>query len=209
MAVRRGAATDPNQLWLNLGDRPERPPPTAVHGDSVFFAIRPDPETALRAEEFTGGLQRRYGLPGTPRPARVLHMSLIGLGDYQRLSRDVIATARHAASTVRRIPFVVALDRVRNFNRTEGYTIVLDGDDGVVGFLALYQALGKAMEDVGLKLDRRAEVTPHLTLHYSDRSVPEAVLDEPIAWTVREFVLVRSRYGNTRHDCLDRWPLRE
>jgi 2'-5' RNA ligase len=31
---------------------------------------------------------------------------------------------------------------------------------------------------------------------------------EPVAWTVRELVLVHSFLGETRHEVLGRWPLR-
>lgn len=50
--------------------------------------------------------------------------------------------------------------------------------------------------------------TPHVTLLYDDRSVaPQAI--EPIAWTVREFVLVHSLLGRTEHRILGRWSLND
>jgi 2'-5' RNA ligase len=57
-------------------------------------------------------------------------------------------------------------------------------------------------------LRRRARsFTPHMTLLYDARSV-EARAIEPVAWTVREFVLVHSRWGRTQHILLGHWPLR-
>jgi len=49
--------------------------------------------------------------------------------------------------------------------------------------------------------------TPHVTLLYDGRVVTERLV-EPIRWTVREFVLVRSLLGKTRHIVIGRWPLR-
>jgi 2'-5' RNA ligase len=48
--------------------------------------------------------------------------------------------------------------------------------------------------------------TPHLTLLYDNRYV-EGRDVEPIAWSVREFVLIHSVLGKTRHIHLGRWPL--
>jgi 2'-5' RNA ligase len=46
-----------------------------------------------------------------------------------------------------------------------------------------------------------------MTLLYDDRSVAEQAV-ETIGWTAREFVLVHSLLGQTRHIPLGRWPLR-
>jgi len=45
--------------------------------------------------------------------------------------------------------------------------------------------------------------TPHVTLLYDARDVEEYPI-EPIGWTVKEFVLIRSSNG---HEHLVRWPL--
>jgi 2'-5' RNA ligase len=45
--------------------------------------------------------------------------------------------------------------------------------------------------------------TPHVTLLYDARDVDEYPI-EPIGWTVKEFVLIRSLNG---HEHLVRWPL--
>ena len=208
MSLRRRAAAHPDQLRFDLGDgaaQPARPP---SDGDSVFFAIQPDPDTATRAEELARAQQCRHGLAGKLRPARVLHVSLVALGNYEALSRDAIAAACKAASTVQVSRFVVALDHLRNFNNAEGYAVVLAGDDGVVGLMALYDALDAAMKAVWPKRKGRSDIKPHMTLLYSPRMVPEVILDEPVTWTAREFVLVRSRNGQTRYERLGCWPLR-
>jgi 2'-5' RNA ligase len=49
--------------------------------------------------------------------------------------------------------------------------------------------------------------TLHVTLLYDKRVVDEQPI-EPISWTVREFVLVRSLHGQTRHTDVARWQLR-
>jgi len=63
------------------------------------------------------------------------------------------------------------------------------------------------MEDAGFSVNGvKSSYTPHVTLLYdSQRVVQQAV--ETVAWTVREFVLVHSLLGQTRHIALMRWSL--
>ena len=48
--------------------------------------------------------------------------------------------------------------------------------------------------------------TPHLTLLWADRCV-EAYPIAPITWTVRDFVLVLSLPGQSRHIHVGHWQL--
>lgn len=208
MAGRRRADAHPDQLRFDLGDGSKPQGLLDVEGDSVFFAIHPTPNTARHVEGLAGAYQRRYGVPGNLRPARVQHISLIGFGKYENLRREVFLAADYAASRVRAAPFLVAFNRLTNFVQKDGHAAVLRGDEGVFGAHALYKALGAALTGAGFELDARGEFTPHMTLLYGPEEVPEEILEEPVAWTVQEFVLVRSRYGQTRHEVLGRWPLR-
>jgi 2'-5' RNA ligase len=85
--------------------------------------------------------------------------------------------------------------------------LVLLGDDGLVGVRALQQALDLAMAQIGLGHGVREHYTPHLTLLYDGCHVAARPI-EPITWTAREFVLVRSLIGQSRHEVLARLPLR-
>jgi 2'-5' RNA ligase len=55
----------------------------------------------------------------------------------------------------------------------------------------------------GLRRVANSNFTPHVTLLYDARGVEEYPI-APLAWTVTEFVLIRSLGG---HECLARWPL--
>jgi 2'-5' RNA ligase len=69
-----------------------------------------------------------------------------------------------------------------------------------------YRLLAAEMRKAGLGqwIDKR--FTPHMTLSYGRCSL-DAQATEPVAWTVRELVLVHSFIGQTRHEVLGRWPL--
>jgi 2'-5' RNA ligase len=55
----------------------------------------------------------------------------------------------------------------------------------------------------GMRRLATTNFTPHVTLLYDARDVDEFPV-EPIGWTVKEFVLIRSLNG---HEHLVRWPL--
>jgi RNA 2',3'-cyclic 3'-phosphodiesterase len=207
VATRRRAAADPRQLWLDFDDTPREPLSSTL--DSVFFAIRPDLATAARMAEHAEELRHRHGLRGRRRPTEILHVSLLGLGKYEELSGEFIRRAKQAASTIQLARFVVALDRVMSFGQQDNHPFVLRGEEGVVGLVALRQALCAAMAAAGLKLRVPSLFMPHLTLLYDRKLVPEMFLDEPLSWTVSDFVLVHSRHGKSNYENLGTWPLQD
>jgi len=136
-----------------------------------------------------------------------LHVTLHHLGDYSGLPQDLVDTAMKAAAAVAQPPFEIAFDRVGSFRRPRNLPLVLRGGDGLAGVTAFQQVLGVAMTQAGLARWVEMRFTPHMTLLYDDRTVEEQPI-EPIRWTVREFALVHSLLGQTRHIPLGRWMLR-
>ena len=80
---------------------------------------------------------------------------------------------------------------------------VLIGEKGLRRLQSFRQTLGAALTRRGLRRLANTNFTPHVTLLYDARGVDEYPV-EPIGWTVREFVLIRSLNG---HEHLVRWPL--
>ena len=79
------------------------------------------------------------------------------------------------------------------------------GNEALHGFHA---GLARELRQVGLARWTRGNFEPHVTLAY-DRKVVPAEPVEPIAWRAREFVLVHSLLGQTRHVRLANWRLAE
>lgn len=176
--------------------------------DRLFFAIFPDADTIERIERFGPGLCKSVGLKGKILAAERFHISLHHIGDFVGLSQDILTIAAKAAGAVssQMSPFETALDRATSFiGRPGHHPFVLCGSDGVAALTAFHQTLGAEMERAGLRLGI-SHYTPHLTLLYGDRLVAEQII-EPVAWTVREFVLVRSLLGQGRYEALARWNL--
>jgi RNA 2',3'-cyclic 3'-phosphodiesterase len=177
--------------------------------DGLFFAIFPDARTASRIEQTAQRICARDPLAITPFALERYHVTLHHLGKYAGgLPQAMVARAIRAAATVNVQPFAVAFDRAENFR---GRPLVLRADEGVLALMAFRHALGAALERAGFAARTRAPFTPHVTLAYphpshAHRRVVER-FDDAIRWTVREFVLVHSLLGRTRHIALARWKL--
>jgi RNA 2',3'-cyclic 3'-phosphodiesterase len=191
------------QSSLLFGEKPPRRRPT----DRLFLAIVPHAHAAAQAAAVAARLSVEHGLKGNSLPPERLHASLHHVGDYPDLPRHIIRAVHDIASRVALRPFVLAFDRVISFRGMPGHRpLVLTGGDGVAGLLALQQIAGPMMAQAGLGQEMRA-FTPHMTLQYGDALAVEQEI-EPIAWTVREFVLVHSLLGRSKHIPIARFPLR-
>jgi 2'-5' RNA ligase len=187
--------------------------PAPERDNRFYFAVQPDTKTATGIEQLTWRLRSEHGLQGNPVDAGRLHVSLLPLGAHPGVPHALVALASQAASTLVLPPFAVSFDRVLSFSgksRTPSkHAFVLCGGDGSAGLLVLYRALAVAMQEFGLLRTIASSFTPHVTLLYDQQSVAERTI-EPVAWTVREFVLVHSRIRHRRpYELLDRWVLHD
>ncbi len=153
-------------------------------------------------------LRRKHGLTGRSIAAERLHITLHFIDDYAGLPPRIIALVSEAVASVAIPPFDLMLDRARSFcdNRPRNRPFVLIPSEVNSALSALQRAVGAAMTKAHLGKPAARHFTPHLTLLYDDRCVEEHPI-EPIAWTSREFVLVHSLIGRTRHVLLAQWPL--
>jgi RNA 2',3'-cyclic 3'-phosphodiesterase len=174
--------------------------------NAVFFAVHPDPHSAQQLGRLTWSLHDNHKLKGRPRPDRCFHVSLHGLGDYAELPRAAVAAISRGVSAIAMPPFAVAFDRVTNFGRGRKRALVMVGEDGVAGLRMLRQKLVTGLREIGFARRNETRYEPHMTLLYYKGEIPDQPVEE-IRWTVREFVLVRSLYGQSRHLVLARWPL--
>lgn len=197
-------------------DAPRQPPsqPTLggiadpVPGDRLFFAVFPDAAAAERIAALAASLRAEHGLHGRPVREDRLHVTLFHLGDFHGLPEGLLGEARDAAAQVAMAPFEIRFDSASSFTgRPRNHPFVLRGGDaGTAGVAALHAALGGRLGTTRLGKSLKPGFVPHVTLLYDDRVVePQAI--EPIAWTVRELVLVHSLIGRTEHRVLDRWRL--
>lgn len=169
--------------------------------DRLFFAVRPDLETAARIAERTMRWRADHGLTGKPLKPEHLHVTLFHVGDDDTPPpAELIDALTKRAAAVTMPAFRVEFDRVMSFG---GGAFVLGGDDRLIGLHILQQRLSDAL-DASPGPARRFE--PHVTLLRDVRRIAEQPI-EPISWTAREVVLVHSLLGQTIHRDLVRLPL--
>jgi 2'-5' RNA ligase len=188
------------EFYRDLPARPKRP-------ERLFFALCPDPETALCVEQFGRRFLDQKHWKGTPLKTKRLHVSLHHVGDYRRLQTQVLYAAKRAAAAVSMRPFAVTLRFIKSVEPINGrprqpLVLLAEGD----ALLELHNILSVAMKKNGLRAAEHFTPPPHMTLSYGRGMIPEQAI-EPICFAVNEFVLIHSELWLTRYHVLGRWPL--
>lgn len=172
--------------------------------DNLFFALLPDAATADRVEKLSSAWRRQAGIK--VRPRATWHVTLFHVGNFAGVPESTVALARSAADTLCARPFEITLARQANFGGAAGNRagVLLPGESPAL--TAFQAALRQCMLKAGFTQGRSAaKFSPHLTLAYGPALPAQAI--DPIVWEVREFALVHSIQGQTRHVVLGRWPL--
>ena len=180
----------------------------ASQKDRIFFACLPGAGTAARIHGLAETLKREQGFTGTLILPEHLHVTLFHLGDWQVLPHEIVEIAKRAAAEVLVPAFAVTFARVESFNNRTGiYPFVLTGEAS--RWSALRNALGGALKKNGLggAVHLEDPFKPHVTL-LRDQIRAKPLSIDPIVWAVRDFVLIHSLLGQTKHVHLGRWPLR-
>ncbi|MBS0291079.1 MAG: 2'-5' RNA ligase family protein [Proteobacteria bacterium] len=178
----------------------------------LFFALLPDTVAQLAASDLAQSLIARHDLQAQVRTPR-LHATLLSLGWEAQLSERHLAWARAAAARVRASSFDLRFDHVLSFPRAphaKRPCVLCAPAEPQACFRHLYEALHAALwsQVPDLQgLPPAPHVTPHMTLCYSRRAVPEQVV-APLGWTVNRFVLLHNRRGSSGpYELLGEWPL--
>lgn len=177
---------------------------------NFFLALRPPAEKLQRVSQWARMECRRRRFTSGARPSDVFHVTLFPLGrfgEHEEVADRILDIATDAISGFSHSPFDLTFDRVMSFGGSHASRAqVLTGGTGVGQLMVFHQALGRVLAGAGLSMFTRAKFTPHLTFAYDPRViVPHAIT--PIAWTVREFFLIHSVIGETRHMVVRRWNL--
>ncbi|HSD38645.1 MAG TPA: 2'-5' RNA ligase family protein [Rhodocyclaceae bacterium] len=177
-----------------------------VFTDSLFYALLPDAESAGQIVDLARRLRADHRLKGAAIPSERLHVTLAFLGAFAGLPKAVVSSAIVAGERFEGAPFDVSFDRVQKFGHDKR-AVVLRGSEDATAVDEFQRRLVETMRYQGLKPAGPTGFTAHLTLLYDEGGVAEEHV-APVSWTVREFVLVHSLIGQSRHEILGRWPLR-
>jgi RNA 2',3'-cyclic 3'-phosphodiesterase len=170
----------------------------------LLFGIWPDTHAAESLTRLIARLCNDGIMSGRPVETHRLHATLHHLGDFvDQIPPSLMPAAGEAAATVKWLPFEVVFDRIGG---TKGQ-FLLRPSDGSVALRHFRQTLSTALIKAGLRRYIDPAFAPHVTLSYDFSDAPGMSI-EPIAWTVREFILVESLLGQHRHIERGRWPIR-
>jgi RNA 2',3'-cyclic 3'-phosphodiesterase len=172
----------------------------------VFFALWPDTAAASRLHALARQLHARLG--GRLMREDTLHATLAFIGD---IAPERMADLRVAADAVRAPAFRLAFDVAACWRHNH---IVYLGMRRIPEALhGLQSDLAARLREAGFPLEARA-FSPHITLlrkaECSGMCVErENPATEPVAWSVRDFVLVKSSISanGSRYVQIGRWPL--
>ena len=176
----------------------------AVH--RLFVALRPDAGAARQLVRISRSL-REAGILGkhVVDPSR-WHITLHFLGDFRGYPEELAGRLVDASRRFSYRRFEISLDLVSTFAKRKPPLVVLCPDTAqqvVREFRRAY--LEQVLAPQGIVAERR--FVPHLTLGYRQQPLPKPVPVGPLAWVVREFMLVNSHVGRAHHEVIGRWPL--
>ncbi|WP_255682914.1 RNA 2',3'-cyclic phosphodiesterase [Dyella sp. 2HG41-7] len=183
------------------------PPPTPKEIHRLFFALMPDLATRIVFRDVSVFMQQQHPelRARWVKPER-FHATLNFLGDYPVFPQDVVDKASDAAARVHAESFVWTLDYVASFRGREP-PCVLRSTHVPDLLLALWRTMHEALAKADLHLRVERQFTPHVTLAYARRALPDATSLTPIEWSVDRFVLIHNIVGKGSYRILGSWPL--
>lgn len=177
----------------------------------VFFALWPGPDVRARLHRETQRLHRLLG--GKLTHPDTLHLTLVFVGDVENSRLRELADA---AVRVKCPAFAVVFDREACWRHN--HIAHLGVARPPEALFELVEQLSSNLKAAEICFDRRP-YKPHITLirkadcarfsSRGDETSNENPALEPIRWSARDFVLVRSslRPGGARYEQLGHWPL--
>lgn len=173
-----------------------RAPRTLTH--NLFFALRPAAEERERIADLIASLR----IGGVPVRLDRLHITTLSLMIGGVLPDGLAAEAAEIAASIRMPPFRVIFDRLVGGSRSA----LLLPSEPLEALRMFRERLGFALMRAGIGFARTGRFTPHMTLVYGGQPMPEIEI-EPISWIVKEFALIDSFIGETRHVEVELWQL--
>jgi 2'-5' RNA ligase len=172
----------------------------------LFLATLPPPDMSAQIKGLGDVVIPARRLKGRPIARERLHATLAPFRENPFSLGEMVTRARAAAARVRARPFSVRFEWTQSFRNSKGrYPFVLSGGDGLAPLRAFQQHLAEQLYRSGIDVEFSA--VPHVTLVWADSCVDEEAPIAPLEWTVRDFVLIASPQGQSRHIPLSRWAL--
>jgi len=182
-----------------------------LDGVNMFFAVLPDEDAKAEIIRIGERFVKSHRLGGSSVDIERLHVTLTPIGKPDRLRQPLEGALLAAAEEVQVNAFRITLEsamRFSNAGKDGRFPFVLCGDTTTTeAALKLRKALAEAQYKQGLLVPGVSSYLPHVTLLYGQglEAIEQPI--PPISWMAREFVLIRSFFGQSKHEVMGRWPL--
>ena len=179
-------------------------------GTHFFFALKPDDKATAEIARIGERFRKTHRLIGSPVDPDAFHLTLVDVGRPERLRQSVESALVAAAEAIHINGFEISLDSAVRLSASKdgNFPFVFCADNTSSGLaMKLRVALAEAQRNVGLQVLGVSNYMPHVTLLRGNAidAVEESM--PPIRWNADEFVLIRSFFGQSRHEIIGRWPL--
>lgn len=132
-----------------------------------------------------------------------LHITTLALLWYGTIPYGLADKAADVAAGLCACPFAVKFERLVAAAKS---SLLIPGEP--LEALRLFrERLESALINAGLDARPGRRFSPHITVAYRPTARFDVELPEAIIWPVRDFVLIDSFVGETRHVEVGRWPL--
>lgn len=167
----------------------------------LFFALWPEEDLRRQLHRHCKSLLRNAG--GRPVPVENLHITLAFLGNVDAQQQRCIEAM---ADKIICPTFDLQLDRVGHWSRSR--VLWLGSTHTPEALATLVAELHAGATACGLKMEARP-YHAHLTLKRKLARAPQVLDFQPLHWSVRHFVLVRSvTYAQgVQYEVIREWPL--
>lgn len=175
-----------------------------LRGYTLFLAIFPDSDDALRLARAASDLRSQHELNGTLLlPAR-LHITLHTLARFvDTIPRAVVEAAIVASAGVVCSPFPIVFDHVSSFADNNAFAFRCNARSEAA-IARLRQSLALGLRRAGLHPEPSR--TPHMTMLYDAHHTTRHPI-EPVGWAATRFALVVSHVGLGHHQWIGQWAL--
>jgi len=184
-------------------------PADIAQGINYFFALLPDKPAQSAIAAVAERFCKSHRVSGIRIAAEDLLLNLCPLGQPAQLAGSLEDNLRAAAQEVHAKAFNVTLDSVMRFSVRDGHFPFVASADAASGtaLLDLRKAIADAQSHRRLRVSGISSYLPHVTMLHGHAIEPIQESIAPISWQVREFVLIRSFFGQSKYEVMGRWPL--
>lgn len=178
-------------------------------GINYFFALLPDDRARSEIASVSERLRGAHRINGSATSIDDLCLMLCPMGKPERPQQSIEEALLAAAKEVSGTGFEVTLDSAMRFSASAGqYPFVLCADSAsTAAALQLRKAIAAQQSRVGLPVQGVSSFLLHVRLLHGPSIEPVEESITPIQWQQQEFVLIRSFFGQSRHEVIGRWPL--